>query len=105
MTTLEHPAIHRPLIGTRVGLALGITVIIWGSAFAAIRVALHAYGPGEMALLRLLFASAALAMYSVFTRIRLPAVRDLPGIFLLGFVGFGFYNAALNYGEVTVQAG
>jgi drug/metabolite transporter (DMT)-like permease len=92
-------------IETKVAFALGITVVIWGSAFAAIRVALHAYGPGEMALLRLLFASAALAIYAGITRMRLPAIRDLPGIFLLGFVGFGFYNTALNFGEVTTLAG
>jgi drug/metabolite transporter (DMT)-like permease len=89
----------------KVAAALGGTVLIWGSAFAAIRVALKAYHPGEMALLRLLFASAALAIYALLVRMRLPSARDLPGIFLLGFLGFGFYNAALNYGEVTVQAG
>jgi len=92
-------------IDGKVAVALGTTVIIWGSAFAAIRVALRAYGPGEMALLRLLFASAALAIYAIVTRMRLPAAGDLPGIILLGFLGFGFYNTALNFGEVTVQAG
>jgi drug/metabolite transporter (DMT)-like permease len=95
---------RQPIAG-RVSLALGTTVVVWGSAFAAIRLALHAFGPGEMALLRLLFASAVLAIYAALTRMHLPAVRDLPGIFLLGLLGFGFYNAALNYGEVTVQAG
>ena len=87
------------------GIALGITVLIWGSAFGAIRVALKSFGPGEMALLRLMFASAALAIYAAMTRMRMPRVRDLPGIFLLGCVGFGFYNAALNYGEMTTLAG
>jgi drug/metabolite transporter (DMT)-like permease len=96
---------ERQLIDRKVAVALGCTVVIWGSAFAAIRLALHAFGPGEMALLRLLFASAVLAIYALFTRMRLPAVGDLPGIFLMGLLGFGFYNAALNYGEMTVQAG
>jgi drug/metabolite transporter (DMT)-like permease len=105
MTTLSPSVEEKPLTSTRVYVALGGTVLIWGSAFAAIRVALHAYGPGEMALLRLLFASAALGIYAAIVRMRLPAVRDLPGIFLLGFLGFGFYNVALNFGEVTVQAG
>lgn len=105
MTTLDRSVEEKPLTNTRVYLALGVTVLVWGSAFAAIRVALHAFGPGEMALLRLLFASAALGIYAAATRMRLPALRDLPGIFLLGFLGFGFYNVALNFGEVTVQAG
>jgi drug/metabolite transporter (DMT)-like permease len=94
-----------PVLDARVATALGITILTWGSAFAAIRIALHAFDPGEMALLRLSFASAGLAIYAVATRMRLPAVRDLPAIFLLGFLGFGFYNTALNYGELTVQAG
>jgi drug/metabolite transporter (DMT)-like permease len=105
MTTLEISVPVKRSISSKVALALGTTVVIWGSAFAAIRVALHAFGPGEMALLRLMFAAAALAIYAVFTRMRLPAAGDLPGIFLLGFAGFGFYFTALNFGEVTVQAG
>jgi drug/metabolite transporter (DMT)-like permease len=103
----ESPALATPAapFTPTLAIALGITVLVWGSAFGAIRVALKSFGPGEMALLRLLFASAALAIYAGVTRMRLPRVRDLPGIFLLGCVGFGFYNAALNYGEMTTLAG
>jgi drug/metabolite transporter (DMT)-like permease len=89
----------------KVFLALVGTILVWGCAFAAIRVALRAYSPGEMALLRFLFASGALAIYAVITRMRMPSVRDLPGVFVLGFLGFGFYMPALNFGERTVPAG
>ena len=95
----------KPAIEPRVLLALLCTVVTWGSAFAAIRVALPAYGPGALALLRLLFASGSLAIYGLLTRMRLPAARDLPQIFLLGFVGYGFYYSALNFGEVQVISG
>ena|GEM_PF-331479 len=58
-----------------------------------------------MALLRFLVASAALAGYAVVARIRLPARRDLPGLMALGIVGVAIYHVALNYGEVSVDAG
>src|SRR3712207_8076901 len=35
----------------------------------------------------------------------MPEGRDLPAVFLAGFLAFTFYHAALNYGEVTVSAG
>ena len=36
---------------------------------------------------------------------RLPERRDLPAVFLAGFLAFTLYHVALNYGEVTVSAG
>jgi drug/metabolite transporter (DMT)-like permease len=92
-------------IEPRVLLALLITVLTWGSAFAAIKKSLIAYGPGELALLRLIFGSMSLTIYGLLCRMRLPALADLPGIFMLGFVGFGFYYTALNFGELTVFSG
>jgi drug/metabolite transporter (DMT)-like permease len=89
----------------RTWVALGVTVVIWASAFAGIRLALRAYSPGHLTLLRFLVASLVLAIYAALRRMRLPAPRDLPALALLGFTGFSLYHAALNYGEVTVPAG
>jgi drug/metabolite transporter (DMT)-like permease len=75
------------------------------SAFAGIRVGLQSYGPGELALSRLLVASVTLAAYAVIARMRLPEVRDLPAILLAGFLAFALYHVALNFGERTVSAG
>jgi drug/metabolite transporter (DMT)-like permease len=36
---------------------------------------------------------------------RLPERKDLPAVFLAGFLAFTVYHVALNYGEVTVSAG
>ena len=105
-TVLEvPPPLQVRRIESRVLVALIVTVLTWGSAFSAIRVSLHAFDPGPLALLRLIFASATLVLYGLIVRMRLPALRDLPMIFLLGFVGYGFYYSALNYGEVTVISG
>ena len=79
--------------------AAGVTLLLWASAFAAIRVGLRAYGPGPLALLRFLVASSVLGIYALLTRMRMPAARDLPGVFLMGFLGITVYHTALNYGE------
>jgi drug/metabolite transporter (DMT)-like permease len=82
-----------------------VTILFWGSAFAAIRAGLHSYSPTHLALLRFLCASVALGAYALATRMRLPAPRDLPLVFLLGLLGFAFYNIALNIGEQRIPAG
>jgi drug/metabolite transporter (DMT)-like permease len=89
----------------RVVAALTVTVVFWASAFAGIRAGLEAYGPGQVALIRFLVASAVLAGYAAITRMRMPERRDLPAVFLAGFLAFTLYHVALNYGEITVSAG
>jgi drug/metabolite transporter (DMT)-like permease len=89
----------------RVVAALAATIVFWASAFAGIRAGLAAYGPGQIALMRFLVASAVLACYAAIMRMRLPERRDLPAILLAGFLAFTVYHVALNYGEVTVSAG
>ncbi len=86
-------------------VALAVTAVLWASAFAGIRAGLEAYGPGQVALIRFLVASAVLAGYAALARMRLPERRDLPAVFLAGILAFALYHVALNYGEVTVSAG
>jgi drug/metabolite transporter (DMT)-like permease len=89
----------------RVPVALVVTTILWASAFAGTRAGLEAYGPGQVALIRFLVASAVLAGYAASVRMKLPERRDLPAVLLAGFLAFTLYHVALNYGEVTVSAG
>jgi drug/metabolite transporter (DMT)-like permease len=89
----------------RVTLALAATVMFWASAFAGIRAGLGAYGPGEIALFRFAVASAILGCIAIARRMRLPERRDLPAVFLAGFLAFTVYHVMLNYGEVAVEAG
>jgi drug/metabolite transporter (DMT)-like permease len=95
----------KPLSDPRVLLALGATVFLWASAYAGIRAALEAFGPGEVALARLLVAAVVLALYAAATRMRMPEARDLPVVLLAGLFAFAVYHVALNYGEITVSAG
>ncbi|UAC49999.1 DMT family transporter [Bacillus aquiflavi] len=78
---------------------------LWASAFPAIRIGLEAYSPLHLTLLRLLVGSLALVIFALITRMRLPHIKDIPMILLLGGFGFAAYHTALNYGEMTVSAG
>jgi len=95
----------RKRIDTRTVVMLLVVLGLWGSAFAAIRVGLEAYAPGDLALLRFLVASAVLAVYALCIRLPLPQVRDVPAIWLLGSLGIAVYNVSLAYGQLSVSAG
>lgn len=92
-------------IDRRTLVALAVVLAFWSSAFAAIRAGLAAYSPGELALLRFLTASAVLAIFALAMRMRLPKLRDVPIIALLGILGITCYHLLLNVGEMTVTAG
>jgi drug/metabolite transporter (DMT)-like permease len=86
-------------------LALALTVLLWASAFPAIRVGLAGLGVGGLSVLRLAVASVALAVLAPILKIRLPAAKDLPLIVLCGASGMAAYQLLLNWGEVHVPAG
>src|SRR5215471_11678561 len=97
------PHVEKPATGARPGAGLGvrgmmavaITLVCWASAFPGIRAGLTAYSPGEVALLRYLVASAALAGFALATRMRLPTRQDVLPIALIGVIGISVYNLAL----------
>lgn len=88
-----------------VALAIGTTVLLWASAFPAIRLALTAFSPGELAWLRFAIASSVLAVHWLSTRPALPSGRALGRVVLSGAMGITLYNLALNHGETRVDAG
>lgn len=85
--------------------AIVFTVLVWASAFPGIRAGLEGYSPGELALLRYIFASLTLAVCILFRPLRSPRQEDIPGMAALGALGIAIYHVALNYGEQTVTAG
>jgi drug/metabolite transporter (DMT)-like permease len=89
----------------RATAALAVTVVLWASAFPAIRVGVAAYGPVGLSVLRLLVASVALALAAPLLGVRLPRRADLPLIALCGLTGMTAYQLLLNWGEVHVSAG
>jgi drug/metabolite transporter (DMT)-like permease len=86
-------------------LAAGVTVVLWASAFVAIRSAGHDFSAGALALGRLLPGVAVLAVISVIRRAGWPPRAAWPGIAATGVLWFGIYMVALNWGEQHVDAG
>jgi drug/metabolite transporter (DMT)-like permease len=86
-------------------LAVGATIILWASAFPAIRAGLESFSPLALAALRFAAASAVLAVIAPLAGIGLPAGADWPRVLLAGAVGIAGYNILLNYGQTTVAAG
>ena len=86
-------------------LAAGVTVVLWASAFVAIRGAGRDISPGALALGRLLCATAVLGPVSVVRREGRPPRAAWPGIVDSGVLWFGVYMVALNWGEQQVDAG
>jgi drug/metabolite transporter (DMT)-like permease len=103
MTTVEDPA------KTRSGLlavgAAAVTVVLWASAFVAIRHVGHEYSAGALSLGRLLVGSLLLGGF-VFSQPRpWPAKRDWWPLLVCGLLWFGVYNVALNEAEKRLDAG
>jgi drug/metabolite transporter (DMT)-like permease len=92
-------------IDVRLLAAVVAAVFFGASAYAAIGDALGSYSPGPLALLRLLVAAVALAVYAAVSSMRLPEACDLPAAALAGLFAFALYNVALNYGQLTASAG
>jgi len=82
-----------------------VTVLLWGSAFVAIRVALRDFSAVQLSVLRLGVAALALSMAAAFFAVRRLERGDVPRFLFVGLTGMAAYQLLLNAGEVTVPAG
>jgi drug/metabolite transporter (DMT)-like permease len=82
-----------------------ITVVLWASAFVAIRSAGEHFAPGALAFGRLLVASVSLVVVWLVADRKLPPKAAWPGILGSGLLWFGLYMITLNWGERDVDAG
>ncbi len=89
--------------------AVVVTVLLWASAFVAIRSVGHSLSPAPMALMRLAVAAAALSVLALSRQRRLSYVpRTRRSVFLVGAYGvlwLAGYTVALNAAEQHVDAG
>jgi drug/metabolite transporter (DMT)-like permease len=85
--------------------AAAVTVVLWASAFVAIRSAGGHFSPGALALGRLLVASLALGVLWLISGDGWPPRAAWPGIAGSGVMWFGLYMITLNWGEREVDAG
>jgi drug/metabolite transporter (DMT)-like permease len=91
--------------GVLAGGAAAVTVVLWASAFVAIRHVGQEMSAGALSLGRLLVGSVLLGIF-VFTRPRRwPAREDWKLLLVCGLLWFGAYNLALNEAERHLDAG
>jgi terminal-alkyne amino-acid exporter len=84
--------------------AAAVTIVLWATAFPAIRVAVEAYDAPTLTALRLLVASLALGVAAPRLQLRRPTRRDAPLLLVSGVLGMAGYQLLLNMGEETVPA-
>ncbi|MEO7981985.1 MAG: DMT family transporter [Sporichthyaceae bacterium] len=82
-----------------------MTVVLWASAFVAIRHVGPEISPGPLTLGRLLVGSLVLGTVVLVRGPSWPARRDWRLLLVCGLLWFGVYNIALNAAEQRVDAG
>ncbi|WP_086045499.1 DMT family transporter [Staphylococcus aureus] len=80
------------------------TIILWGSAFPIIKIALNDFSAESLSAFRLILATIILLPFVIIKKLPTPELRDIPVIFILGFCGFVIYHTALNFGETLISA-
>jgi drug/metabolite transporter (DMT)-like permease len=85
--------------------AVIITILIWASAFPAIRAGLEAFGPVELGAARFAIAGIPAALYLLITRPGWPRGGEIWRILIGGVFFVALYTVLLNIGEQTVSAG
>ncbi|HTN98173.1 MAG TPA: DMT family transporter [Nordella sp.] len=85
--------------------AVIVTILIWASAFPAIRAGLEDFGPIELGALRFAIAGVPAALYLLITRPGWPRGSEIWRILIGGIFFVALYTVLLNIGEQTVSAG
>lgn len=99
-------ATSRTAEGRLAAVAIGITVLLWASAFVAIRHLEADVSPGPLTLGRCAVASLVLGLVLLRRRGFLrPSREQWLRLLVCGLLWMGFYNVALNAAERHVDAG
>jgi drug/metabolite transporter (DMT)-like permease len=89
--------------------AATFTVIVWGSTYTAIRVAVRSFPPGPLALCRFGIGSLTVAILALIaarrTPLTRPTLREAAVLIAAGLFGVAVYSVLVNAGERTVTAG
>ena len=96
---------HKTNVSAKTITAIIISMVSWSSSFVFIRICLHSFTPGALAVFRYLIVSATmLIFYCNLKQRHKPNLKQSLQLFVLGFFGIGLYMILLNYGEITVSA-
>lgn len=109
MTTAETPVAPTIAEGARPAAwlpaaAMAVTLVLWASAFVAIRHLGHDVTPGALSLGRLLVAALALSVLLARSRRSRMTRNEIWLLLVCGVAWFGIYNIALNDSERRIDA-
>lgn len=82
-----------------------VTIVLWASAFVAIRHVGHVVSPGPLTLGRLLVGSVVLGLVMLTRQQPVPERRHWPRLVTCGVLWFALYSVALNAAERRIDAG
>jgi drug/metabolite transporter (DMT)-like permease len=85
--------------------AVSVTLLMWASAFVAIRHLADHFSPGSLSLGRLLVGAFCLGIAALSRGLPRLSGRDWLPLLVIGVLWFGVYNVTLNAGERHVDAG
>jgi drug/metabolite transporter (DMT)-like permease len=85
--------------------AVGVTLLLWASAFVAIRHLAGTFSPGSLSLGRLVVGAVCLGAVALGRGLVRPTGRQWVSLVTIGVLWFGVYNVTLNWGEQHVDAG
>jgi drug/metabolite transporter (DMT)-like permease len=85
--------------------AVATTLVLWASAFVAIRHLGHDFSAGPLSLGRTLIGALVLGALALSRGFPRPSRREWVSLVAIGVLWFGVYNVALNEGEQRVDAG
>lgn len=86
-------------------LAAFATVLLWASAFPAIRVSLDGFTPLPLSALRYGIAGAVMGLWLIVKRPALPQLRLALPLLLCAGIGISLYNVLLMAGQQSTPAG
>jgi drug/metabolite transporter (DMT)-like permease len=85
--------------------AITVTVLLWGSAFVAIRAAVPSLGFQSLAATRLLLGAAVFGLLARRLGVTRPTLRQLPPLIGIAATGLFGYQLLLSAGETRTPAG
>jgi drug/metabolite transporter (DMT)-like permease len=85
--------------------AVGVTLVLWASAFVAIRHLADTFTAGSLSLGRLLVGAVCLGVVALSRGVPRPTGRQWFSLVTIGVLWFGIYNVALNAAEQHLDAG
>ncbi len=81
-----------------------VTILFWSLAYVLTRITLQYFSAFSLGFLRYFFASCALLVFAVRTKMKRPRKADLPWIAASGILGFFLYMIVFNLGQSMVTA-